>query len=256
MPTSKYYSCSKCKTGFLRLFDTFQLRMADGKWDQVGSISARNRKKKIVLVCSAITGLVYACYRIVISLYEGVLQKPAGWKLMWRLLFLKRANQTARKGILFAIRPIHSKIPLNSPLEKGELKAVRPSSRGGFRSQKGLTCFLVYWPVLVLPAVLGGARPFLWSFAASSFWGHSRFFFSLPGRVSRQSILSRAADFAPGPGLSISADHSPSVAAHIGPQPAKGRVAAKIARCHRRIPGGLRAFLTYRSILLRADCGF
>jgi hypothetical protein len=74
VPTSKYYSCSKCKTGFLRLFETFQLRMADGKGDQIGSISARNRKKKIVLVCSAITGLVYACYRIVISLYEGVLQ--------------------------------------------------------------------------------------------------------------------------------------------------------------------------------------
>jgi hypothetical protein len=56
-------------------------------------------------------------------------------------------------------------------LEKGELKAVRPSGRDGFRSQKGLTGFLVYWPVLALPAVLGGARPFLWSFEACVFLG-------------------------------------------------------------------------------------
>jgi hypothetical protein len=74
VPASKYYGCSKCKTGFLRLFDAFELRMADGKRDPIGSISARNRKKRIVLVSSAIMVLVYACYRIVISLYEGVLQ--------------------------------------------------------------------------------------------------------------------------------------------------------------------------------------
>jgi len=103
---------------------------------------------------------------------------------MWRPLFLKRANQPARKGILFVIHRIRSKNPLNPPLKKGDFKAVRPSSRGGFRTQTRLACFLVYWPILVLPAVLGGARPFLWSFAASVFLGA----FALFLLASRQSL--------------------------------------------------------------------
>jgi len=74
VPYSKYYGCSKCRTGFLRLFDTIQLRVADGTGGGIGSISSCNRKKKLVLVFTAITGLVYVCYRIVISLYESGLE--------------------------------------------------------------------------------------------------------------------------------------------------------------------------------------
>jgi ribosomal protein L37AE/L43A len=66
VPASKHYSCARCKAGFLRLFDTFQFRVAD----RMGSISGRNHRKRIVLVCSAMIGLVYLCYRIVMCLYE------------------------------------------------------------------------------------------------------------------------------------------------------------------------------------------
>lgn len=74
VPSSKYYICSKCKSGVIRLFDTFQLRMDDATAGRIASMSSRNGKKKLLMVFSAIAGLVYACYRIVISLYESALQ--------------------------------------------------------------------------------------------------------------------------------------------------------------------------------------
>jgi hypothetical protein len=69
VPFSKYYSCSQCRSRFLRLFDTVQLRMADGTGGSICSMFSGSRKKKFVLVFSATTGLVYACFQIVFSLY-------------------------------------------------------------------------------------------------------------------------------------------------------------------------------------------
>ncbi len=73
VPFSKYYVCSKCGAGFLRLLDTVQLRMPGGTGGLIGDEFSRDAKKKFVLVSSAIAGLVYACYQLVISLYESVL---------------------------------------------------------------------------------------------------------------------------------------------------------------------------------------
>jgi hypothetical protein len=48
--------------------------MDDATAGRIASMSSRNGKKKLLMVFSAIAGLVYACYRIVISLYESALQ--------------------------------------------------------------------------------------------------------------------------------------------------------------------------------------
>jgi hypothetical protein len=65
VPFSKYYSCSRCKAHFLRIFDSieFKIKRADNK--------SRNRKTEFALVAFAIIIVVYACYRIVIWLYES-----------------------------------------------------------------------------------------------------------------------------------------------------------------------------------------
>jgi hypothetical protein len=74
VPFSKYYSCSHCKTGFMRVFDAVRLRVSDGTCREPGGIVSRNSKKKFVLVFSATTGLVYFCYQMLICLYQNVLQ--------------------------------------------------------------------------------------------------------------------------------------------------------------------------------------
>ena len=69
VPSSKYYSCSKCRANFLFLFDSLQLRIkkAGGRGKKGG--------RELVLIALAIIATVYVCYRIVISLYENVPQQ-------------------------------------------------------------------------------------------------------------------------------------------------------------------------------------
>jgi len=64
VPLSKFYSCSKCKANFLRLFDSFQVKVK-----RTGSTS-QNRKREFAIVSFAIIMAIYVCYRIVISLYD------------------------------------------------------------------------------------------------------------------------------------------------------------------------------------------
>jgi ssDNA-binding Zn-finger/Zn-ribbon topoisomerase 1 len=68
IPFSKAYSCSKCRTRFLRIFDycQFKLNRAAGM---------DKSKKELAVVTSAIIMTVYVCYRIVIYLYEAGVQQ-------------------------------------------------------------------------------------------------------------------------------------------------------------------------------------
>lgn len=76
LPCSKYYSCLKCGAGFLLLFDLYRFRTVHGISGRgsLDGMSPRRAGKKLIVILSALTGLIYACYRIVVSLYEGAPQ--------------------------------------------------------------------------------------------------------------------------------------------------------------------------------------
>jgi len=65
IPSSKYYSCSKCKARFLRVFDSFGFRVEKNV----------KRKRELAIMALAIVAAVFVCWRIVISLYENVVQQ-------------------------------------------------------------------------------------------------------------------------------------------------------------------------------------
>ena len=64
LPSSKAYSCTDCRTEFLRLFDSFQfkLKMSGGK--------SNRTKRELAIVVGAIIVTAYISYRIVIYLYD------------------------------------------------------------------------------------------------------------------------------------------------------------------------------------------
>ncbi|MCL5406706.1 MAG: hypothetical protein M1398_08340 [Deltaproteobacteria bacterium] len=59
----KRYSCSKCKTRYLRVFDLFEFRVQNSGW------TSRNRKRDFAIAAIAIVVALYLCYSIVIDLY-------------------------------------------------------------------------------------------------------------------------------------------------------------------------------------------
>jgi hypothetical protein len=63
IPFSKYYSCSKCRANFLRIFDSFHLRVK-------GAVGSKKTKRELAIITFAIFMTIYFCYRIVIHLYE------------------------------------------------------------------------------------------------------------------------------------------------------------------------------------------
>ncbi len=65
VPFSKYYSCSKCKSSFLRFFDSIHLKVRGAGG------SANKSTREAVIISLAILSAVYICYRIVIHLYES-----------------------------------------------------------------------------------------------------------------------------------------------------------------------------------------
>ncbi len=65
IPLSKFYSCSKCKTNFLRLFNYFQIKV------KTTGGSSKNRNREYMIVGFAIAVTIYVCYRIVASLYDA-----------------------------------------------------------------------------------------------------------------------------------------------------------------------------------------
>lgn len=69
IPSSKYYSCSQCRAGFLRLFDFFQFKLI---WT---SGKSRNIKREFAIVAFVIITAVYVCWKLVIRLYDIPVQQ-------------------------------------------------------------------------------------------------------------------------------------------------------------------------------------